>query len=59
MQSLPFDALDRIALQLALLNLLLAAYLICKGVAYVSSVIGRRDPPKKSNRSKLAQSDGS
>jgi hypothetical protein len=59
MQSLPFDALDRVALQLAVLNLLLATYLICKGVAFVSAVIARRDPPKKSNRPKLAQSDGS
>lgn len=59
MESLPIDALDRIALQLALLNVLLCVYLVCKGVGYVSAVIGRRDPPKKLNRSKLAQSDGS
>jgi hypothetical protein len=59
MQSLPFDALDRITVQLMVLNVMLAAYLICKGVAFVGSVMGRRDPPKKLNRSKLAQSDGS
>ncbi|CAG2273044.1 hypothetical protein BCCR75502_01729 [Burkholderia sola] len=59
MESLPIDALDRIALQLALLNVLLCVYLVCKGVGYASAVIGRRDPPKKLNRSKLAQSDGS
>jgi uncharacterized membrane protein HdeD (DUF308 family) len=59
MQSIPMDALEHVATQLALLNLLLGAYLICKGVAFVSAVIARRDPPKKSNRPKLAQSDGS
>jgi hypothetical protein len=59
MESLPIGALDRIALQLALLNVLLCVYLVCKGVGYVSAVIGRRDPPKKLNRSKLARSDGS
>ena len=59
MQSYPFDALDRIALQLMLLNVLIAVYLTCKGVAFVSSVLLRRDPPKKLIRSKLARSDES
>jgi hypothetical protein len=59
MESIPLDSLDRIGIQLALLNLMLFAYLFCKGVAFASSVIGRRSPPTKSNRSKLAQSDGS
>lgn len=59
MQSYPFDALDRIALQLMLLNVLIAVYLSCKGVAFVSSVLLRRDPPKKLIRSKLARSDES
>ena len=59
MESVPFDALDHIATQLALLNALIAVYLICKGVAFVSSVVARRDPPKKSNRPNLARSDGS
>ena len=59
MQSIPFDALDHIATQLVLLNALIAVYLICKGVAFVSAVVARRDPPRKSNRSKLARSDGS
>ncbi|WP_133645473.1 hypothetical protein [Paraburkholderia flava] len=59
MESIPFDALDRITVQLMVLNVMLGVYLICKGVAFVGSVIGRRDPPRKSNRSKLAHSDGS
>ncbi|OXI45181.1 hypothetical protein CFB49_09105 [Burkholderia sp. AU17457] len=59
MESLPIDALDRIALQLTLLNVMLGTYLCCKGVGYVSRVLLRRDPPKKSIRSRLAQSDGS
>lgn len=59
MQSIPFDALDRVALQLAFLNVLLFVYLICKGVGYVSAVIARRDPPKKLIRSKLARSNES
>lgn len=59
MESLPVNALDRVALQLALLNVLLCVYLVCKGVGYVSAVLGRRDPPKKLNRSNLAQLDGS
>ncbi|MGH8777734.1 hypothetical protein [Paraburkholderia sp.] len=59
MQSIPFDALEHVATQLAVLNMLLAVYLVCKGVAFVTAVFARRDPPKKLNRSKLAQSDGS
>ena len=59
MQSIPIDALDRITAQLVLLNVMLAVYLICKGVAFVGTVVGRRDPPRKSNRSNLARSDGS
>ncbi|CAM2176099.1 conserved hypothetical protein [Burkholderia latens] len=51
--------MERIALQLTLLNAMLGTYLCCKGVGYVSRVLLRRDPPKKSIRSKLAQSDGS
>jgi hypothetical protein len=59
MESIPLDALDGIVVQLAVLNVMLFAYLCCKGVAFASSVIGRRNPPTKLNRSKLAQSDGS
>ena len=59
MESLPIDALERIALQLTLLNGLLAVYLSCKGVEYVSRVLLRRDPPTKSIRSKLARSNES
>lgn len=59
MQSIPFDALDRITAELMLLNVMLATYLICKGVAFVGTVLGRRDPPKKSNRPDLARPDGS
>lgn len=59
MESLPFDALGGIAVQLAVLNVMVCTYLCCKGVAFVSAVLWRRDPPKKSNRSKLAQSNGS
>ncbi|APR39379.1 hypothetical protein [Paraburkholderia sp. SOS3] len=56
MHSIPFDALDRIGAQLAFLNVMLFVYLVCKGVAFVSAVIARRDPPKKSIRAKLARS---
>jgi hypothetical protein len=59
MQSFPFDTLDRIATQLTLTNVMLAVYLVCKGVGYTSRVVLRRDPPKKSIRSKLAQSNES
>lgn len=53
-------AVDPVAGQLALLNLLLAVYLVAKGVDYVSRVFARRDPPvKKSIRPGLARSDES
>ncbi len=59
MQSLPFDDMHAISQQLALLNLLLFVLLVCKAGAFVSSVIARRDPPRKLIRPKLAQSDES
>ena len=40
-------AVDPVAAQLALLNLLLAVDLCCKGVGYVMRVLLRRDPPRK------------
>ena len=39
MQSYPFDALDRIGLQLSLLNLQLCVYLCCKGMNYAARVM--------------------
>jgi hypothetical protein len=59
MESIPLDALDRIGEQLTFLNLMLFAYLVCKGVGYASSIFARRDPPKKSIRSELARSNES
>jgi hypothetical protein len=59
MQSIPFDAIEAIARQLELLNVVLIAYLCCKGVSFVTATFLRRDPPKKSIRSKLARSDES
>jgi hypothetical protein len=59
MDRLSSFAVDPVSAQLALLNLLLAIYLICKGVSYITAVVMGRDPPKKSIRSKLAQADGS
>lgn len=56
MQSYPFDALDRITLQLMLLNVMLFVYLCCKGVTYATAIFARRDPPKKLTREKVAQS---
>lgn len=56
MQSYPFDALDRIGLQLSLLNLQLCVYLCCKGLNYAARVLFRRDPPTKAIRSKVARS---
>jgi hypothetical protein len=50
MQSLPFDAVDRVALQLALLNVQLGIYLCCKGMNYAARTMFRRDPPKKSTQ---------
>ena len=59
MERLSSFAVDPVASQLAFLNLMLFVYLCCKGIAFVSAVVNRRDPPKKSIRSKLAQVDGS
>jgi hypothetical protein len=59
MDRLSSFAVDPVAAQLMLLNVLVTVYLICKGVAFVSAVLMRRDPPKKSIRSKLAQSNES
>ncbi|TKC83785.1 hypothetical protein FAZ69_22370 [Trinickia terrae] len=59
MESIPLDALDRIAVQLMLLNAMLFVFLVCKGVDYASRAFFRRDPPKRLIRSKLAQSDES
>jgi hypothetical protein len=56
MQSFPFDALDRIGLELALLNVQLCVYLSCKGLSYAARVMFRRDPPTKVIRSKVARS---
>ena len=59
MDRLSSYAVDPVSAQLALLNLMLAIYLICKGCGYVVRTLLRRDHPKKSIRSKLAQSDES
>ncbi len=60
MISLPPSAdAQLIAEQLLFLNLLVSVYLICKAGHYVTSVLSRRDPPKKSNRQQLARADGS
>ena len=59
MDRLSSYAVDPVSAQLMLLNVLLAVYLMCKGVAFATSVLIRRDPPKKSIRSKLAQSNES
>ncbi|AJY29994.1 hypothetical protein BTM_1133 [Burkholderia thailandensis 34] len=59
MERLSSYAVDPVAAQLALLNLLLFVHLVCKGVEYATRVFVRRDPPKKSIRSKLARSDES
>lgn len=59
MDRLSSYAVDPVSSQFALLNLMLAIYLICKGVSYVTSVLFRRNPPRKLIRSKLAQSDES
>ena len=47
MARLSSFAVDPVAAQLALLNLLLAVDLCCKGVGYVTRVLLRRDPPRK------------
>ena len=59
MERLSSYAVDPVSAQLALLNLLLFVHLVCKGVEYATRVFMRRDPPKKSIRSKLARSDDS
>jgi len=59
MESLPYDAVQKIADGLLLLNLQVMLYLSCKGVEWATRTFLRRDPPKKLNRSKLARSDGS
>jgi len=60
MVSLPLDSLDRIGEQLALLNILVSTYLVCKGVGYAARVLMRRDPPKRESiRSRVARSNES
>lgn len=59
MDRLSSYAVDLVSMQLALLNCMLFVYLICRGAAFVSSVVLRRDPPKKSNRQQLARADDS
>jgi hypothetical protein len=59
MDRLSSYAVDPVSAQLALLNVLLAVNLVCKGLAFATAVFMRRDPPKKSIRSKLARSDES
>ncbi|AIS96294.1 hypothetical protein [Burkholderia thailandensis] len=59
MERLSSYAVDPVSAQLALLNLLLFVHLVCKGVEYATRVFTRRDPPRKSIRSKLARSDES
>lgn len=56
MDRLSSYAVDPVSAQLMLLNVLLAVFLICKGVDYVTRVVLRRDPPTKSIRSKVAHS---
>jgi hypothetical protein len=59
-ESIPIDALDRIAEQLLVLNMLFSAYLVCKGVGYATRIVMRRDPPKRESiRPRAARSDGS
>lgn len=59
MDRLSSFAVDPVSSQFAFLNLMLAIYLICKGISYVTSVMFRRNPPKKSIRSALARPDES
>ncbi|MDI3304199.1 hypothetical protein [Burkholderia sp. IMCC1007] len=59
MDRLSSYAVDPVSAQLALLNVLLFVHLVCKAVDYVTRVVSRRDPPKKSIRSKVARSDES
>lgn len=59
MDRLSSFAVDPVASQLCLLNVMLCIYLCCKGVAYVLRALLRRDAPKKSMSSKVAHSDES
>ncbi|GAU00585.1 hypothetical protein [Burkholderia stabilis] len=59
MDRLSSYAVDPVSAQLMLLNVLLAVYLICKAVDYVTRIVLRRDPPKKLIRSKVAHSEES
>ncbi|MBR8160893.1 hypothetical protein KDW98_06875 [Burkholderia vietnamiensis] len=59
MDRLSAFAVDPVSTQLMLLNLLLFVHLVCKGVEYVTRVVSRRDPPKKSVRSSAVRSDES
>lgn len=59
MDRLSLFAVDPVSAQLMLLNVLLAVYLICKAVDYVTRVVLHRDPPKKLIRSKVAHSEES
>lgn len=59
MDHLSSFAVDPVTSELALLNLMVAIFLICKGLDYVGRTLLRRDPPKKAIRSKLAQADES
>ncbi|MBU9542951.1 hypothetical protein ACEPUD_22030 [Burkholderia ubonensis] len=59
MDRLSAFAVDPVSTQLMVLNLLLFVYLVCKGVDYATRVFMRRDPPKKSIRSKSARSNES
>jgi hypothetical protein len=59
MDRLSSFAVDPVSAQLMLLNVLLAVNLICKGVAYVTRTVFRRDPPTKTIRPKVAHSDES
>jgi hypothetical protein len=59
MVSLPSDGMQQIAEQLGTLNVFIGVYLICKGVGFVTAVVMRRDPPRKSIRPEVARSDGS
>lgn len=47
MDRLSSYAVDPVSAQLALLNVLLAVNLCCKGVSYVTRVLMHRDPPRR------------
>jgi len=59
MDSLGSYAVEPVAYQLCLLNVILSIYVICKGVDYATRILLRRDPPTKSIRSKVAHSNES